>query len=139
MPDQTNQPSAPFSYPAQHAEIGNFYAKELFFVGSTPKSGSTWLQVMLNAHPDISCSGEGHFIDQLWPLLRDAMQQHSADITQRNTTIFNELPAFPRFYEGHFRYLLTSAIVMLLMQSARARAARVIGEKTPDNVLHFEQ
>jgi hypothetical protein len=139
MPDQMNPPSAPFSYPAQHAEIGDFYAKDLFFIGSNPKSGSTWLQVMLNAHPDISCAGEGHFIDHFWPLLRDAMRQHSAHITLKNTTIFNELPPFPRFYEGHFRYLLTSAIVMLLMQSAGVRAARVIGEKTPDNVLHFAQ
>jgi hypothetical protein len=139
MPDQINLPSATFSYLAQHEEIRDFYAKDLFFIGSNPKSGSTWLQVMLNAHPDISCAGEGHFIDHLWPLLRVAMQQHSAHITLKNTTIFNELPPFPRFYEGHLRYLLTSAIVMLLMQSASARAARVVGEKTPDNVLHFVQ
>jgi hypothetical protein len=137
MPDQMTSPPAPFSYPEQHAEIGKFYAKDLFFIGSHPKSGSTWLQVMLNAHPDINCAGEAHFIDHFWPLLRDAMQRHSAHITLKNTTIFNELPPFPRFYEGHFRYLLTSAIVMLLMQSAGVRTARVIGEKTPDNVLHF--
>jgi Sulfotransferase family len=139
MPDQGNQPSVTINYLEQHADIRNFFAKDLFFIGANPKSGSTWLQVMLNAHPDISCRGEGHFIDRLSPSLRDALKQHSALITLKNTTIFNELPPFPPFLNEHFRYLLTSAIALLLMQSANPRTARVIGEKTPNNVVHFAQ
>ena len=33
----------------------------LFFVLGAPKSGTTWLQYLLNAHPNISCRGEGLF------------------------------------------------------------------------------
>jgi hypothetical protein len=31
------------------------------FVGGAPKSGTTWAQLLLNAHPDIFCTGEGDF------------------------------------------------------------------------------
>src|SRR6187399_232853 len=34
---------------------------KLFFVLGLPKSGTTWLQHLLNAHPNISCRGEGMF------------------------------------------------------------------------------
>jgi hypothetical protein len=124
-------------YPDLHADIANFLNKGLFFIGSNPKSGSTWLQVMLNAHPDISCHGEGHFIDHLAPALRDALKKHSGLINLKNKTIFNELPPYPSFDDVHFRYLLTSAIVLLLMRPDDSRAAHVIGEKTPNNLIHF--
>jgi hypothetical protein len=33
----------------------------VFFVCGPPKAGTTWVQHILDAHPKISCSGEGHF------------------------------------------------------------------------------
>ena len=29
-----------------------------------PKSGTTWLQRLLDAHPEVCCSGEGHFVER---------------------------------------------------------------------------
>lgn len=33
----------------------------LVFVGGAPKSGTTWVQLILNSHPHILCTGEGNF------------------------------------------------------------------------------
>ncbi|MFP6691035.1 MAG: sulfotransferase, partial [Alphaproteobacteria bacterium] len=41
------------------------YAKPLFFICGAIKSGTTWLQLMLDAHPDIACRGEGHLPNML--------------------------------------------------------------------------
>ena len=46
--------------------------KDLFFLVGVGKSGTTWLQKLLDGHPEISCNGEGHFVDVLLPQLQDA-------------------------------------------------------------------
>ena len=45
--------------------LADLAGKQLFFVGGAPRSGTTWLQQLLNAHPDCSCRGEGLFWAQL--------------------------------------------------------------------------
>jgi Sulfotransferase family len=119
------------------ARVHDFLAKDLFFIGGSPKSGTTWLQVMLNAHHDICCRGEGHIINHFAPLLQRSLVAHNKFIDMKNRTIFKELQGFPGFDDTHFRYLLTSVIALLLGQIPEARTARLVGEKTPDNILHF--
>jgi Sulfotransferase family len=46
-------------------EIADLAKRQLFFVGGAPRSGTTWLQQILDAHPDVSCRGEGLFLQQL--------------------------------------------------------------------------
>ncbi len=38
-------------------------AARRFFVGGAPKSGTTWVEEILNAHPDVLCTGEGAFFE----------------------------------------------------------------------------
>ena len=45
-------------------------SKQIFFIGGTAKSGTTWVQLLLDAHPEVSCNGEGHFLDNLKPALK---------------------------------------------------------------------
>jgi hypothetical protein len=35
--------------------------RQFFFVIGMPKSGTTWLQLLLDAHPEIQCHGESQF------------------------------------------------------------------------------
>jgi Sulfotransferase family len=126
-----------FSYQDLHANIAELLAKDLFFIGAHPKSGTTWLQTMLNAHPEVSCSGEGHFLNRFAPLLENALKTHNQLIARKNGSIFKEFKPFPRFDNAEFSYLLASAIALMLLRSNDHRQARTIGEKTPDNVMHF--
>jgi hypothetical protein len=138
---ERNPPSAPA--PHSHvdwlADVRDFLAKDLFFVGSFPKSGSTWLQVMLNAHPEVACRGEGHFFDHFWPLLEDALKKHNGLIDLKNKTIFEEFEPFPRFDQEHMLVLMATSIALLLGRSKNVRERRVLGEKTPNNLLHLTQ
>ena len=131
-------PRGPFNYEDLHTNIAALLAKELLFIGGHPKSGTTWLQVMLNAHPEISCNGEGHLLNRFAPLLENALKTHNQLIARKNGSIFREFKPFPSFDKNDFAYLLVSSIALMLLRADDGDPrVRVIGEKTPDNVLHF--
>ena len=59
--------------------------RQIFFVGGAPKSGTTWLQKALDAHPEIMCSGEGHFLDKFALNLNEMIKdynKHQAVVAQ---------------------------------------------------------
>ncbi len=133
-----DRPSAAASkYFETQDQIARLLAKDLLFIGGYPKSGTTWLQVMLDAHPEISCRGEGHFLDHFAPLLVTALNTHNTYITAKNESVFAGFDPFPAFRQDHVNHLLLSAMALVLLQLRDSRAARIIGEKTPENVLHF--
>src|SRR5215831_18654517 len=73
-----------FDYDSMHASILTLRKKQIFFVGGSPKSGTTWLQLLLDSHPSVSCSGEGHFTTHLWRLLKEALKRHDEVIKTNN-------------------------------------------------------
>ncbi|MDP6819073.1 MAG: sulfotransferase [Alphaproteobacteria bacterium] len=111
-------------------------SKPLFFVCGALKSGTTWLQLMLDAHPEIACRGEGHLVNFLLPGLGEALHKYNNKIRFKNKNIFNEIEGFPRFAVPHHYALLQSAVGLLLAQYD-GENIRFIGEKSPDNVLYL--
>src|ERR1700730_16430899 len=125
-------------YDAVHAAISELRKKQIFFIGGAIKSGTTWLQLLLDAHPQVSCKGEAHFT-RLSPLLRRALDQHSQLIAEKNESIFKELAGYPRLTDDDYQYLLASCIGLYLWrQSKDEPAVQAVGEKSPRNVLHFD-
>jgi|SRR5580658_588822 hypothetical protein len=128
------------SYDALQAEIAALRQRQLFFIGGAAKSGTTWLQLLLDRHPAISCKGEGHFPSFLLPALMNAILEYNELIARKNRTVFGELPGgYPQLGQEQIAYLLTTAIELQLSAPASDPAIRVIGEKTPDNVRFFPQ
>jgi hypothetical protein len=123
-----------FDYDEQQRIIAEMRAKDLFFVGGLPKSGSTWLQIMLHAHPEVSCAGEGHFLTYLAPRMSEAMKKYNTYINYKNHVVLQDLAGFPRVEEPQFRFLFVSAVLLLMAASGKAREVRVVGEKTPDRL-----
>jgi Sulfotransferase family len=126
-----------FDVDAMHQAITAIRRKQVFFVGGAAKSGTTWLQFLLNAHPEISCSGEGHFANKLLPGLAKALEAHNATLHSKSHSIFADLNQQPLLTNGHTLYLTTAAICMLLCAPKKVSLARIVGDKTPDNVRHF--
>lgn len=125
-------------FDAMHAAIAAMREKQLFFIGGSVKSGTTWLQMLLDAHPEIACKGEGHFMNELAPALNAVLQKHNKYLRWKNRTIFGELDGYPGFSADQTVYLLTASITLLLHGQIRDRGdVRVVGEKTPDNLHHF--
>jgi len=126
-----------FDYAEQQRIIDEMRAKELFFLGGLPKSGSTWLQIMLHAHPEVSCAGEGNFMTYLAPRLNEAMKKYNTYIAYKNHVVMQDLTAFPICNEQQFRFLFVSTVLLLMAASGKAREVGVVGEKTPDKLDHI--
>lgn len=105
--------------------------KQIFFVGGSPKSGTTWLQLLLDAHPSVSCSGEGHFPTHLWSFLKEALNKHDRVIKTNNEELFTELEEYPRLTQDDIGYIFATCIAVFLEKQSRHKAARAIGDKTP--------
>ena len=66
--------------------------RRLFFVAGQGKSGTTWLQLILDAHPEICCRGEGHLGDVLLPALGESLERYNGYI-RHNNSLFIAFPS----------------------------------------------
>jgi len=121
-----------------HTRIGTLAATQIFFIGGAMKSGTTWLQLLLDAHPHIVCKGEGHVANHLAPLLAQDMDRHNRKIAQKNQDVFNEIAGFPLYARDDLAYMIGAAMLLPLASEAGNPDLRAVGEKTPDNVRHFD-
>lgn len=116
------------------------------FIVGCPRSGTTLLQRMLDAHPAVAVAPETFFIRQFWrrrasygDLQRDGQfEQLLHDIT--STPAFDEMgleaDAFAEAARSGERSYAT-LFRLLLRQFAEQRDAQVVGEKTPNHVLYL--
>jgi len=134
-------PPAMIDFRAMHAELGALFDKQLFFIGGAAKSGTTWLQVLLDAHPDVSCTGENHFVTYLFRNLRKTLEEHNRVLLDPRKNTAYAIGWQPALFEAdEFVYLAIAAALGILRKQARAKpAARAIGDKTPENVRVFPQ
>ena len=103
----------------------------VFLVG-VPRSGTTWLQLILYQHPRIATAQETHLFDwyiaklqQVWE--REERRQVTRGVGLRNLMTEAE-------YEdvlGHFAHRVMDSI------AARKPAADIILEKTPEHIEHW--
>lgn len=109
-------------------------AKQVFFVAGAFKSGTTWVQLLLDAHPQLACRGEGHFGQYLASDLGNALTEYNRRIDTKNRSVFAETPGFPLLGREHGMHLLATAIALQFSRYAGDAAIRAVGEKTPDNI-----
>jgi len=122
---------------ATEAELARFARTQLFFVGGAPRSGTTWLQQMLGAHPDVCCRGEGLFLNHLAVPLERMMAQRSKVIEGKNKGIFGHNGGYPLPLRADGEFLMGSAILLALRQQTAGKSYLAVGEKTPENVFFF--
>jgi len=120
-----------------HRQIGALSGTQIFFIGGSMKSGTTWLQLLLDAHPQILCKGESHVANHLATGLLRCLDAHNRKIEQKNRTVFSELDGFPLYTADDLAYLVGTALLMPFARDGSA-AVCAVGEKTPDNVRYFD-
>lgn len=121
----------------RQAEIARLAQAQLFFVGGAPRSGTTWLQQMLDCHPDVICRGEGLFWKHLAVPLEALMAQRRQALEAKNTAIFRHTGGYPLPEPDDVEFLVGTAILLALQRQAQARPYLAVGEKTPENVFFF--
>ncbi len=113
--------------------------KQIFFVAGTEKSGTTWLQMMFDRHPESVCKGEGQFATKLWPTLRRGLDEYSAFIGELNQKVFSEIDHFPVFKEPSIRAVQTFGASLLLSEYGDQEGIKAVGEKTPGHLRTLDR
>ena len=112
---------------------------QLFFVGGAPRSGTTWLQHLLNSHPEICCGSESLFMKHLAAPLDKMMAERRDVLAEKYKTVFRDFSNLPLPEPDQTDHLVGTAILLALEQQSRGRDYRAIGEKTPENVFFFSR
>ncbi len=113
---------------------------DLFFIVGMPRSGTTWAQGLVDSHPEVCCRGESHFVDMFFSGLQKAYHDYNNQVKLQGGAI-----AHLRKYGGHvdelgynntdLQLLLYYAVYLMLAKWVGSDRIKVVGEKTPDNIL----
>ena len=115
-------------------DANDILSRPLFLIAATEKSGTTWLQIMLDAPPNVLCRGEGQFAGVLTPAIGQALKDYSEFIAGLNEKVFNETPPFPVFNAEDQAEMVRLAAARLWAKCDVADETVILGEKTPGNV-----
>jgi len=110
---------------------------QLFFVGGAPRSGTTWLQYLLDAHPDVRCAGEGLFRKDLAEPMEKLVNERRAALQAKNQRVFRHSGGYPLPESDDAEVLVGTGILLALERQCVGKAWRAVGEKTPENVFFF--
>ncbi|TAN46426.1 MAG: tetratricopeptide repeat protein [Methylococcaceae bacterium] len=120
-------------------KIQRVLSKNIFFVAGTEKSGTTWLQMLLDHHPQAVCKGEGQFATKLWPTMRKGFDEYSAFVGGLNQKVFKEVDQFPVFHERSIRAVQVFSATLLLSEYGDDARILAVGEKTPGHLRTLDR
>ncbi|HEX3729908.1 MAG TPA: sulfotransferase, partial [Opitutaceae bacterium] len=104
---------------------------QIFFVSGAAKSGTTWLQRILDAHPDVVCSGEGHFVEQVITPMARMKTAFNAKLEMDAQRVFEGRPYYPLLTDAEVAPLARSLILHVMGRRAAGRKIKALGDKTP--------
>lgn len=134
-----NTPVAALPLPGLDAACQALDGKRLAFVGGQGKSGTTWVERLLDAHPDAACLGEGHFAAGLGRRLYAALEDYNRLVASNNAR-FPELEDFPPMDDPAMADLVRVALMLQFARIAQRRpAARVVAVRTPSELDWLRQ
>jgi hypothetical protein len=110
---------------------------EPFFLTGAPKSGTTWLGKLLDAHPQISCRGEAcvhHFGVQLV----EACKKYG-ELLEKRRAVITDSNDFPPLQWPDVMKLMRTFIQLRLdaIVDPAKPDLRFVGEKDPEHAIHF--
>lgn len=124
----SNQPPAPINDPfaERFQKALDTLPRQMFFIVGAQKSGTTWLQGLLNGHPDVACYGESRIGHVLLPLLEQVIEQHNTQARMGD---------FLKFDQADFVCLARMAIGLMFNHWKKRDLPPCLGEKTPEHAL----
>jgi len=111
-------------------------SKKLFFISGVPKSGTTWLQKSLDSHPEITCSGEGHFFTIFGDFLKQSMNVYNSKVLDvAAAQVYEGNPGYKNMTDNDLNFLVTSFISVMFSKLEIKETSNYIGDKTPANAM----
>ena len=127
------------SWTERQAALADMAGRQLFLVGGAPRSGTTWVQQILDCHPDVSCRGEGFFANHLAAPLEAMMAERGRVLEGKNTALFRHTGGYTLPVAEDTEHLAGTAILLALARQTEGNPCRAVGEKTPENVFYYER
>jgi hypothetical protein len=118
-------------------ELTALAGRQLFFIGGAPRSGTTWVQQLLDAHPEVCCRGEGLFDLELAKPLERLIEARRQILEKKNNVLFRHTGGWPLPGAEDVEVLLGTGVLLALAAAAAGGDWRAIGEKTPENVFFY--
>lgn len=108
------------------------------FIGGAEKSGTTWLQRLLDAHPEIRCNGEGHFIDTFMKGVVENINHYNHVLHKTATDVYAGKPYYkPSVGQKALDTMQLVLIASLIPEEHLSENIRYLGDKTPANSRYF--
>jgi hypothetical protein len=102
----------------------------VFFVCGAPKSGTTWLQRILDAHPEVCCSGEGHFVERFTAPLARVLNAYNTQLSLEIEQVYEGEPIYGPVDQSELDDL-GRAFILRRLTSRAAPGVQWVGDKTP--------
>ncbi|MHC4414611.1 MAG: sulfotransferase family protein [Planctomycetota bacterium] len=99
--------------------------RDVLFVVGCQKSGTTWVERLLDGHPNVCCRGEGHFNDVAGPLLEHAVKLYNDEAKTSWTLDEKEIFSVVRMFTDQ-------VLGKYLRSCPEPDAITVIGDRTPE-------
>lgn len=106
--------------------------RRVFFVVGCQKSGTTWVQRLLDAHPRIACGGEGNFCDLILTLFKQAAEQYR-NIQAQRREIDLEIAFNDDDLAASVRLITDGLLAQYLRRTAEPASIIAVGDKTPEH------
>ncbi len=110
----------------------------LFIVTGVTKSGTTWLQRLLDSHPEVACGGESK-LNVLLTQLTPAIREYNTALTKTNDKIYKEQAVYqtlgkPQLLAAMQYFFLDrlTAVQRSAEATGKKAALRWVGDKDPD-------
>lgn len=119
------------------------YQRQIFFVCGAPKSGTTWVQRLLDSHPEVRCMGEGHFAERLIEPMEALFANYNKQMKLVAERVYEGKPYYNGLGSGHLQMVVQILVGSLLVQKGLKPKLKCIGDKTPrynlglDTLLRF--
>jgi len=103
----------------------------IFFVMGAPKSGTTWLQTILNTHPQVSCFGEGQFVASIAGPMQAMLAEYNRSLALVAERVYSGSPPYPPLAEPEIAALIRATILQLMRRANPPPQSLWWGDKTP--------
>lgn len=102
-----------------------------FFVSGSPKSGTTWVQRILDTHPQVACAGEGHFVESIIGPMTRVLAGYNDRLKLVDERVYQGRSPYARLTQAEMVQIIRDLVLRLMLRQNPPPGVRWVGDKTP--------